>query len=95
MFSQYLDHWTITDIPCSACSAPTVHISEETRRAIPSARPPAWKMKRVGSLSQVLVFMPSSCEGSFIPQVSAPDDLYIFLLIIKFVIYCAIHKFVT
>lgn len=49
----------------------------------------------MGCLSQVLVFMPSSCEGSFIPQVSALDDLYIFHWMIKSVIFCAIDKFVT
>lgn len=94
MFSLYLDHWTITDIPCSAYSAPTVHLGGGARLSC-QPDPQLGKMKRVGCLSQVLVFMPSSCEGSFIPQVSAPDDLYIFHLIIKFVIYCAIHKFVT
>lgn len=46
-------------------------------------------------MSQVLVFTPSTCEGSFIPQVSALDDLYIFHWMIKLVIYCAIDKFVN
>lgn len=75
-------------------SALTLHLGGGARPFC-QPDPQLAKMKRRGCLSQVLVFMPSSCEGSFIPQISALDDLCVFHLIIKFVIYCAIHKFVT